>query len=483
MNRFLPDMKFSHHNSTSYNTMKTNHALLAPLRALVLLACLLIVTLGRAADANPPERMTYQGYAADGNGDPLGNTNTGPKNYDMIFRIWNDPTATAAGNKLWGEQQTVTVDKGYFSVLLGEGSTYGSDPHPAISSLFTNTANASDRYVEITVKGIGAGSPPADVTMLPRLRLLTSPYAFLARNAVSAASLVNNVNGQIVTINGTNATVSGTVLASKIGIGTVSPGQLLQVGDVNTANSQGMIRLASRSGAGTSNRSWDLGVPETDEVVTGIGYSFVIDDTFLGNAPEFMIKFGTGNVGINTTNPTSKLYVAGDATITGPAYVGGALIVTGAVTTAGLTVNGSLTASGASTVTASNFVGYGTIPLGGIIMWSGATNAIPPGWALCNGTTANGRVTPDLRSRFVVGAGSDYAVGATGGSNTVTLTLNQIPSHSHTYTYRGSSEDGGGVSSSYWRSTSTATTSAVGGGEAHENRPPYYALCFIMRVQ
>ena len=74
---------------------------------------------------------------------------------------------------------------------------------------------------------------------------------------------------------------------------------------------------------------------------------------------------------------------------------------------------------------------YGVVPTGAIIMWSGATTSIPSGWALCNGQTASksdgsGSVTvPDLRDRFIVGAGTTYAVGATGGatSNTPTITV------------------------------------------------------------
>ena len=64
----------------------------------------------------------------------------------------------------------------------------------------------------------------------------------------------------------------------------------------------------------------------------------------------------------------------------------------------------------------------GTIPIGGIIIWSGSTGSVPAGWALCNGS--NG--TPNLQSRFVVGAGSGYAVGANGGSANATLV-----SHNH----------------------------------------------------
>ena len=85
-----------------------------------------------AADANPPERMTYQGYLVDGNGDPLGNS--APTNYDVVLRIYK---AKQGGTAIWAEQHTVTVDKGYFSVLLGEGAASASgEPRNALSSVF-----------------------------------------------------------------------------------------------------------------------------------------------------------------------------------------------------------------------------------------------------------------------------------------------------------------------------------------------------------
>ncbi len=116
------------------------------------------------------------------------------------------------------------------------------------------------------------------------------------------------------------------------------------------------------------------------------------------------------------------------------------------------------------------------IPSGFIGMWSGAANAIPSGWALCNGT--NG--TPDLRNRFVVGAGSSYSVGAKGGSDTVTLTAAQMPSHVHEVeTSSDTSYQGIGVLAVH--GGSSMSTSAAGGSQPHENRPPYYALCFIMK--
>jgi microcystin-dependent protein len=73
------------------------------------------------------------------------------------------------------------------------------------------------------------------------------------------------------------------------------------------------------------------------------------------------------------------------------------------------------------------------LPIGSIIMWFGTVGNIPTGWAVCDGT--NG--TPDLRDRFVVGAGSTYSVGDTGGVNAVALTTAEIPSHTHSISGSG----------------------------------------------
>jgi hypothetical protein len=139
------------------------------------------------ATPRPPERMTYQGFIAGSDGVALGNTS--PKNYDVIFRVYD---AETGGTLIWGEQQTATVDKGYFSVLLGEGAPVSGIPNAGItlSSLF-NSATASDRFVQFTVKGIGTGG--ADVDILPRARMMSAPYAFLASRA-GVATLAETAN-------------------------------------------------------------------------------------------------------------------------------------------------------------------------------------------------------------------------------------------------------------------------------------------------
>lgn len=121
------------------------------------------------------------------------------------------------------------------------------------------------------------------------------------------------------------------------------------------------------------------------------------------------------------------------------------------------------------------------MPSGAIIMWSGSVSTIPAGWVLCNGS--NG--TPDLRNRFIVGAGSSYSVGAKGGSDTVTLTVAQLASHSHPVSssigVRVKADSLNGEWVFEVDNTNTANSLSTGGSQPHENRPPYYALCFIMK--
>ncbi len=160
----------------------------------------------RAADFNPPDRLTYQGYLADANGNPLATNN--PVNYDVVFRVYPEQNGGAV---LWAEKQTVTVDHGQFSVLLGEGSQHASEPRDPLHTVFASPT-ASDRYLELTVTL--NGSP---LTIAPRLRLVTSPYAFHARTATAVvspngASLVTGANGAL-TVSGALA-VSGAVNAA-----------------------------------------------------------------------------------------------------------------------------------------------------------------------------------------------------------------------------------------------------------------------------
>lgn len=219
------------------------------------------------------------------------------------------------------------------------------------------------------------------------------------------------------------------------------------------------------------------------------------------------------NVGIGTTDPKSKLTVLGNLAIGKDT-----IAPTNGLQVEGVTrMNSGLSVK--DTVKANVFQGYGTIPKGGIIMWSGDPNTLPDGWALCNGQTKDGILTPNLSGRFIVGAGlaagagagpTNYAMNSVGGEETHTLSEAEMPSHNHggvtnttgghTHTYsRPNGSEGyvaaynnsaevfkwderGNYNSSY-DGDHAHTIAAQGGGQAHENRPPFYVLAYIMRTK
>jgi len=131
------------------------------------------------------------------------------------------------------------------------------------------------------------------------------------------------------------------------------------------------------------------------------------------------------------------------------------------------------------------------------------TGNIPEGWTLCDGTDG----APDLRDRFIAGAGGQYNSNDTGGEDNVTLTESELASHSHTGTtsedgdhqhsltefdsgesgnsgpVTGDDNQGGTLSTSVNGShTHNVTVTDTGGDQAHENRPQFYALAFIYKL-
>jgi hypothetical protein len=223
-----------------------------------------------------------------------------------------------------------------------------------------------------------------------------------------------------------------------------------------------------------------------------------LSSSIISNVSTLTSSVTAANTAIVTANVNMKSYVDDQIThislTPGPQGPAGATGATGAQGPAGSNA---------------------TIPSGIVVMWSGSSATIPSGWLLCNG--ANG--TPDLRDRFVIGAGNTYNVGANGGSKDATLishshgaSVNE-DAHKHfisaihidnrdfsgtgrtNYQHHGLVADGdpetpgqndpNKAAGSYTTSATTGITVSINpqgsGNGINANLPPYYALCYIMK--
>ena len=371
--------------------------------------------------------FSYQGALANADGSAI----TGDKNKTIQFRLYAGPTDETV---LWGRSVSVRLDdNGFFNVELSDGAGSAITDVNGANLDKILAANAGKLYIGLTVDG-------STGEIRPRQKVLSVPSAAYAEDVANAKNDFRVAGNAFVT------------------------GGLTVDGPMEAKNGLAVDQISVGSGGIT-----------------------------LG---------GTMNVASGTTLKLAKGAKISDA-------------------------------NGNDMFEAVNAAIGQAAPRGVIVMWSGAADAVPAGWALCNGK--NG--TPDLRGRFIVGAGTSasdydtnsdtgvdrgYAVAAKGGKNEVALTKNQMPNHTHAY-FSDTQINGSIASSAYgedsngyntgWIASDTSDksyefnfksdsnwhgrrymTGTAGGdatdtyagsdgmAEAHENRPPYYALCFIMKL-
>jgi microcystin-dependent protein len=327
----------------------------------------------------------------------------------------------------------------------------------------------------------------------------------------------------------------GTIVETRVGIGTQNPKALLHVnGDMRasklTLDGNISLREVESVSVGFTNKLSGVIIEDGTETET---------ETVVVTAADGKVKARALEIdGFTVDKQGSALQLSGgQLTVQGKVHSGNSLSTDGSLTTGSFTLEEATDIRGKKHLqvkdnNAPTEVG-GFVPKGAIMMWTGKN--VPNGWALCNGEHG----TPDLRSRFIVGAGQgtrqpgevpaislqNYLDGAVGGEETHQLTLSEMPTHNHSgntdsrgrhqHWIEGNSAGGlakrrrripgqttvdmyyGGGSNAdpnkeMWRGavntdyhgghTHPFKTSMVGGNASHNNLPPYYALAFIMKL-
>jgi hypothetical protein len=351
------------------------------------------------------------------------------------------------------------------------------------------------------------------------LRFTTTTGAAFAVYAppVSKAYIIWNNSGFSMTIY--NSTVIGNTTAAGTGI-TIANGDKVVVWsdatnfyDIKTNNVTGTVAIANGgTGQTTANTALNALLPSQGS-----------------NANKYLQTDGTNAswdaISLSTADITGTLAVANGGTGVTSSTGSGSVVLSASPTFTGTPLAPTAAYGTSTTQLATTAFVQASLPSGVIVMWSGSIASIPGGWLLCNGSSG----TPDLRDRFIVGAGSTYGVAATGGSANATLvshnhtatssssfTGTALGTHTHSITDPGHTHSqgiygsiGSGIpGSTVIYGSGTAITSAVtgvsvvaasagtpagsvststsisteGSSATNANLPPYYALAYIMKA-
>lgn len=330
----------------------------------------------------------------------------------------------------------------------------------------------------------------------------TTLSSAITYGGVTLSNAVTGTGGMVLSV---SPTFTGTPIAPTATTGTnttqiattafvQAAGAALNLGTMATQNANavaitggtmsGMTSIAGGTVSGTTG-TFSGAVSGTTGTFTGAvsGTTITASTQFSGPGTGLSGTAASLSIGGSAASATNATNLTGSGTISST--------TTG--TTQALGTNNT-------TIATTAFALANGIPSGAIVMWSGSIASIPSGWLLCNGASG----TPDLRDRFVVGAGSTYAVAATGGtadavvvSHTHTATVTD-PGHTHATSPATSligtaqqNAPGGAVANPGTPSTLSIVSATTGISVANsttgvsgtgQNLPPYYALAYIMKA-
>ena len=367
--------------------------------------------------------------------------------------------------------QTVAIDNKYQAFIEPNGIIYNAAAEAGITAVSYNASH----FMGFLDSSSGNDNIKVDtnLTYNPSTNLLSiGGISFSGTisggTSVSATNLSGNLTGAIQTAAQTNITSVGTLS------GLTVDGNVILDSTSNYLHIKGALYdKDGQSGSADQvlvSTGTQVDWKDTTSLTASNSQKITITESDTNTAFPITFSAAPGQSGGNTLLSDNQFtYNASSNTVTAGTFSGSGASLT--------SLNASNLQSGS--VADARLSDSSLFVTGMIMMYNGSS--APSGWAICNGS--NG--TPDLRDRFIVGTGSSYSLGNTGGANSVTLTLNQIPAHTHTYER---TDVGINVNDRPWPASNNdcdmtnQNTSSAGGGQSHENRPPYYALMFIMKL-
>lgn len=444
---------------------------------------------------------------------------TQTSNQSVRLGIGGNPTSTIFLKSTYSEEASnLTISSGLGNSNSSKGYLTFDQNGTTIGQLGKVHPDGNQTLELLSSTSVSIGCSNFSGTTNKKLRVSSCGVSIgndISTNAVSPLSVIGNITvGN--TLNDANTSYIGanTVTCTYLPANSVTNGLLIQ-SPKGTSGGHVVVGINS-----------DNDNHESFTVVRGAGGTF--------NSTIATFK-ANGNVGINKKDPQDKFHVEGNITGSGNIQIHGSATVKTISKLATLTTDWvssndnytkTLVVSGSDSTIM--YMEAAPVPKGGIIMWSGAVDNVPKGWRLCEDGvgTVNGVTVPDLTDRFIVGAGDTYSVNSTGGyssmfgssgngtgTNGHALTIPQIPSHYHHTpgsvfkNFAAMADDYGNNSSPGVASDSTNAyeelavakfcstvisamqENSIGGGQAHshtisalDNRPPYYALAFIIYV-
>jgi hypothetical protein len=417
-------------------------------------------------------------------------------------RLSGTLTGTVIGN-LFGDVSGTTLRGtliGDFSSITGLATNFSSGNVLITGGNVTVTNSTSTRTSTTTLS-----ATTATATNFSSGNVLITGGTASLNTLTATAGTIYNLTSTGVAISGGSATGLLNVGATNGYIQNFSVGNILISASGGGGAIDGVNTMSATVGYFNNFSSSNVIVSGGSVNDTQIGASvaasgrFTVLNATSATLNTLALTTLTGEVDANIGTLSSASTTTASAVSTLQANLGGYQIATnanvGTLTTTVNTINANLGSFQNRTSANIGALTNATIPVGGIILWSGAANAIPTYWRLCDGN--NG--TPDLRGRFVMGATATTGnVGTRGGtadavvvSHTHTATVTD-PGHAHPNVFGAFGSDLGDQRTTNFstmnNTTGSATTgisvtnSTAGVSGVGQNLPPFYALCYIMRV-